>query len=118
LLIPLAGLACGLAATWLRPTSTVGLITLRTLLAALLGLLAAAGPLRGSAALPTSMAALVRIATLALSALAVLSGPGSCIGILAVAGLCRPAFTRRTRAAVVAILSRGLAARLAARTGA
>src|SRR5271166_2785393 len=41
LLISLAGLARGLAATWLRPTSGAGLITLSTLLAALLGLLAA-----------------------------------------------------------------------------
>src|SRR5271157_4021487 len=85
LLISLAGLACGLAATWLRPSSGAGLIPLGTLLAALLGLLAAAGPLRGSAAFPARLVALIRIAALAWGALAVLAG--SFAGLLAVACL-------------------------------
>src|SRR5208337_2033359 len=90
LLISLAGLARGLAATWLRPSSGAGVIPLGTLLAALLGLLAAAGPLRGSAAFPASLVALIRIAALALGALAVLAGSGFFAGLLAVACLRRP----------------------------
>src|SRR5271157_4602877 len=80
-LIFVAGLARGLAATWLRPSSGAGLIPLGSLL----GLLAAAGPLRRSAAFPASLVALIRIAALALGALAVLTG--SFAGFLAVACL-------------------------------
>ena len=52
-----------------------------------MGLLAAAGPLRGSAAFPASLVALMRIAAVALGALAVLTGFGSFAGFMAVACL-------------------------------
>src|SRR5271157_1018431 len=84
-LIFVAGLACGLAATWVRPSSGAGVIPLATLVAALMGLLTAASPMRrGSAAFPASLVALMRTAAMALRAGTVLNGSGSFAGLLAV----------------------------------
>jgi hypothetical protein len=60
-------------------------IPLATLVAALMGMLTAASPMRrGSAAFPASLVALMRTAAMAQRAFTVLNGSGSFAGLLAV----------------------------------